>query len=45
MALILMFFLMDFREYDSLQHMAALSGVFWLVIMFVLAACDYLTRY
>jgi cytochrome c oxidase subunit 4 len=43
-ALILLFF-MHLRHGSGLIRVAAMAGVFWLGILFVLALSDFLTRY
>jgi caa(3)-type oxidase subunit IV len=44
MTVLLVVYFMDFKSSTALLRMAALSGVFWLLFMFVLTACDYFTR-
>ncbi len=44
MIVLLVVFFMDFKAYTALLRLTALSGVFWLVFMFVLTAADYFTR-
>jgi len=42
-ALVMVFF-MKLRSSSGLLRLAALAGMFWLILMFVLTASDYLTR-
>jgi cytochrome c oxidase subunit IV len=43
-ALIVLAVFMELREGPSLKWVFAAAGFFWLMIMFVLSATDYLTR-
>ena len=45
MILLLLLFFMDFRKYTALLKLTACGGLFWLLLMFVLTAADYATRF
>lgn len=42
-ALVMVFF-MKLRSSSALTRLTAFAGMFWLILMFALAASDYLTR-
>jgi cytochrome c oxidase subunit 4 len=42
-ALVMLFF-MKLRSSSALLRLAALAGLYWIILMFVLSAGDYLTR-
>ena len=43
-ASVLAYFFMDLKQADSLTWLVALSGLFWVGLMFLFTLTDYLTR-